>query len=120
MTYLTVAVQLALIPAVLTRRRWIREAVLLLIAGMHIGIMYGMGLVSFGLFMLAADAAMLTDADYRAAARLVRGARRRLRQRRENTAPPAEPPSGQSPPVPPQRDATAGDRVTAAKEEAKV
>ncbi|MET7304690.1 hypothetical protein [Embleya sp. NPDC005575] len=80
-TYLTIAVQLAIVPAALTRRRRFREGVLLLIVGMHLGIMYGMGLVSFGLFMMAGDTTILNDDDYRAARRNLRATVGRIRHR---------------------------------------
>jgi hypothetical protein len=72
MTYLTVAAQLSVVLAVATRRRWLRELILLVVVGMHVGIMFAMGLVSFGLFMIAADAVLLTDGDYLAAVRWFR------------------------------------------------
>jgi hypothetical protein len=63
-SYLTIAIQLLIIPAVLTRHRTLRLAVLALVAGMHLGIICCMGLFSFGLSMLAADAALVDDGDH--------------------------------------------------------
>jgi hypothetical protein len=71
-TYLTIAVQSSIVLLVASRRRWLREAVLLLVVGMHVGIMVSMGLVSFGLYMIAADCVLLSDEDYRATWRWIR------------------------------------------------
>lgn len=81
-SYLTIAVQLMVVPATLTRHRRLREVVLLLVAGMHLGIMFGMGLISFGLTMLAADAALLRDGDYSEAVAWVRARKTAWRARR--------------------------------------
>ncbi len=59
-----------LYPALLWLRSTRRLTVALAVA-MHVGIALKMGLVSFGLVMIAANALMLTDDDYRALARLV-------------------------------------------------
>ena len=76
--YLTITVQLCMFPAALTRHRWLREIILLLIAGMHFGIMYGMGLVSFGLIMISVDASIMRDSDYRITYSYIRDAARKL------------------------------------------
>ncbi|MEU9083724.1 hypothetical protein [Streptomyces sp. NPDC048357] len=86
-TYFTIVVQLLVLPAAFTSRRRLREGVVLGIAGMHIGIMAGMGLMSFGLVMMAVDAVILRDADYEALFRRVRPWRERLAARREREAP---------------------------------
>jgi hypothetical protein len=64
-SYLTIVVQSSVVLLVISQRRWLRELTLLLVVGMHVGIMVAMGLVSFGLFMIAADAMLLSDDDYR-------------------------------------------------------
>ncbi|MGW8765430.1 hypothetical protein ACWGN5_23300 [Streptomyces sp. NPDC055815] len=85
-SYFAVVVQLLVLPAVLTSRRRFREAVVLGIAGMHIGIMAGMGLMTFGLAMMAVDAVLVRDADYRALSRRVRLLRDRVAARRDDRA----------------------------------
>lgn len=85
-SYLTIAVQLMVVPAVFTRYRRLREGVLVLVAGMHLGIMFGMGLVSFGLTMLAADATLLRDDDYAEAVAWVRARTAAWRVRRSGAA----------------------------------
>ncbi|MFJ9447802.1 hypothetical protein ACIRRH_39105 [Kitasatospora sp. NPDC101235] len=91
-TYFTIAVQLLAVPAALTSRRWFREAVVLGIAGMHLGIMAGMGLMTFGFAMMAIDAVIVRDADYQALFLRVRLLRERLAARRgDRTAASEEP-----------------------------
>ncbi|MFF9587503.1 hypothetical protein [Streptomyces achromogenes] len=64
-SYLTIAAQLLAIPALFSSRPWFRKLVFSVIALMHVGIMFGMGLFAFALIMLAADATILKDSDYR-------------------------------------------------------
>ncbi|MFD7921427.1 hypothetical protein ACFV3R_19630 [Streptomyces sp. NPDC059740] len=64
-SYVTIAAQLCAVPAVFSTRPWFRKLVFSVIAVMHVGIMFGMGLFSFALVMLAADTAILRDSDYR-------------------------------------------------------
>ncbi|OKH99767.1 hypothetical protein A6A06_22070 [Streptomyces sp. CB02923] len=91
-SYFAIAVQLLAVPAALTARRRFREAVVLGIAAMHIGIMAGMGLMTFGLAMMAIDAVIVRDADYAALFQRVRRLRERVAARRRRNAPaPAEP-----------------------------
>jgi hypothetical protein len=81
-TYFAIIVQLLVVPAVITSRRWFREVVVLAIAGMHIGIMAGMGLMTFGFAMMAIDAVILRDGDYQALLRRIRLLRLRVTDRR--------------------------------------
>lgn len=62
-TYLTVGVQLAFVPLVVSGRRT-RLLAVSLVAVMHLGIMTFLGLVGFGLNMLAADSIFLDDTTY--------------------------------------------------------
>ncbi|MFJ6808101.1 hypothetical protein ACIQRK_19065 [Streptomyces anulatus] len=86
-TYFTITAQLLVVPAVFTSRRWLRKGVVLALAGLHIGIMGSMGLMTFGLVMMAVDAVLLRDADYEALLRRVRPWRERLAPRRDRTTP---------------------------------
>jgi hypothetical protein len=79
-TYLTVLVQAMVVLLIVSRRLWLRELVLLLVIGLHVGIMMTMGLVSFGLFMIAADATLLSDVDYRRTIGRIRDLASRLRR----------------------------------------
>lgn len=79
--YATMTCQLCVIPAVLTRRRWFREIVLFMVACMHLGIMFGMGLYTFGAVMIASDALLLSDADYLGLARCMQSIRTLWRTR---------------------------------------
>ncbi|WP_030257803.1 MULTISPECIES: HTTM domain-containing protein [Streptomyces] len=94
-TYFTIVVQLLAVPAALTSRRWFREAVVLGIAAMHIGIMAGMGLMTFGLAMMAIDAVIVRDADYEALLRRVRLLRERVAARRGDRKAAAEEPAAE-------------------------
>jgi hypothetical protein len=64
-SYVTIAAQLCAVPAVFSSRPWFRKLVFSVIAVMHVGIMFGMGLFAFALIMLAADTSILKDSDYR-------------------------------------------------------
>ncbi|GAA2597899.1 hypothetical protein GCM10010399_30720 [Dactylosporangium fulvum] len=96
-TYFAIIVQLLAAPAALTSRRWFRESVVLSIAGMHIGIMAGMGLMTFGFAMMAVDAVILRDSDYETLFRRIRQLRTRMRRRaakhRDETAPAVDKPA---------------------------
>lgn len=67
-SYLTVFVQLAFVPLVLARRPRYRLMAVSLVVFMHAGIVVMMGLVSFGVAMIGADSAFLTDDDYKSKA----------------------------------------------------
>jgi hypothetical protein len=85
-SYLTVFAQLAFVPLVLTRRPGARLLAVSMVATMHAGIVTIMGLVSFGVAMLGADAAFLTDSDYKTK---LRGAARLTLRRVSNFRPAA-------------------------------
>ncbi|MFI7412528.1 hypothetical protein ACIBU0_28035 [Streptomyces sp. NPDC049627] len=93
--YFAITVQLLVVPAALTSRRWLREAVVLAVAGMHLGIMAGMGLMTFGFAMMAIDAVIVRDADYEAVFRRVRLLRERLAARRGDRTPTAVEPAAE-------------------------
>jgi hypothetical protein len=63
--YTTIVIEVGFPFLIASRRAWLRKLEVLLIEGMHAGIIVGMGLVPFGLIMLGADSACLRDDDYR-------------------------------------------------------
>jgi len=63
--YFTIAIELGMPFAMLSSRAWVRKAETVFLEGMHVGIMVCMGLVCFGLIMIAADCMVLRDDDYR-------------------------------------------------------
>lgn len=64
--YVAILIEIAFPWFVATRHRRVRELGVALVELMHVGILVGMGLVVFGLIMIGADLAVLTDGDYRA------------------------------------------------------
>lgn len=79
-SYATVTAQLVFVPLVVSGRSSLRVLGVSLVAVMHLGIMSVMGLVGFGINMIAADSAFLTDSDYRRKIKQGRGVYRRLRR----------------------------------------
>ena len=63
--YVTIVIEVGFPFLIASRRAYLRKLEVLLIEGMHFGIIFGMGLVPFGLIMLGADFACLRDDDYR-------------------------------------------------------
>jgi hypothetical protein len=68
--YTTVFIEIAFPFAILSGRAWIRKVEILVIETMHIGIIAFMGLVCFGIIMIAADCVALRDEDFRALYRM--------------------------------------------------
>jgi hypothetical protein len=77
--YVTMAIEVAFPFLILSRKAWLRELEVLLIEGMHVGIIVGMGLVPFGMIMLGADFACLRDGDYRSLVAYAERAREQYR-----------------------------------------
>jgi hypothetical protein len=77
MTYGVIAVQILFVPLVVFRRT--RIVGVLLVAGMHMSIMLTMGLVGFGLSILAGLALFVEDAQYAAAGAFARSVSERVR-----------------------------------------
>lgn len=102
--YVPMAAQVLFAPAVLFGRHWQREIVVAAVALMHLGIMAVLGLVGFGLYMLAADTMCLRDEDYRRVRRLLSDLNRR-RWRRS---------------VDPDRPSSAGDERARAMAAARI
>jgi hypothetical protein len=63
-SYATVVIELAFPFAIVSSRAWLRKTNVLMIEAMHLGIIVFMGLVCFGIIMLAADCAVLNDRDF--------------------------------------------------------
>jgi hypothetical protein len=69
----TIVIEVGFAFSVLSVRPWLRKANILLIEGMHMGIIIFMGLVTFGLIMIGADSVCLRDDDYRTMRRYAAG-----------------------------------------------
>ena len=65
MSYFTTIIEVAFPFAVFGRRAWLRKLNTFALEGLRLGIIAFMGLVCFGLIMIGADLASLTDDDYR-------------------------------------------------------
>lgn len=64
-SYFTTIIEVAFPFAVFGRRAWLRKLNTFALEGLRLGIIAFMGLVCFGLIMIGADLASLTDDDYR-------------------------------------------------------
>jgi hypothetical protein len=90
-TYSTVLFQLAFPWILWLGRPWMRIVLVVTAIGFHLGILSLMGLVTFGLFMLAYEPILLEDSEYRRIEALLRrvgdfvGFRARTSPRREST-----------------------------------
>lgn len=63
--YATMYVQFAF-PLLLFLNRYSRRVAIVLMLGFHLGILFVMGLVTFAMFMIAADLCLVSDKEYRA------------------------------------------------------
>lgn len=71
-SYYTFTIELAFPFLVFNRRTWLRRLEVASVALLHVGIMFAMGLVGFGLVMISADCVAVRDDDYRAIAEWAR------------------------------------------------
>lgn len=89
--YFTILIEIAYPFAILSTRGWVRKLETAALEGLHLGIMAFMGLVPFGIIMIAADSAGLRDSDYQWVARrlapVLDGVRRRVSVPRRRVVP---------------------------------
>jgi hypothetical protein len=74
--YFTIISEVLVPFIVWTRLSYLRKSIIVMLEGMHLGIMAFMGLVPFGLIMLGADSLVLADGDYEKTARALHAIRR--------------------------------------------
>ena len=96
LAYFTVAFQIGF-TFLLFLNRWSRRCAVCIALSFHVGIALCMGLVTFGMFMMAADLALIEDADYESLGAGWRALVRRFAPRREVTSPTALRPGDERP-----------------------